>query len=200
MKTAINLSILGIFALLPIIQAVSPPPDGAYAGGNTAEGQNSLLSLSGGLYNTALGFFSLESNAAGNFNTAVGAGALFATTADENTATGAGALFSNTTGEGNAAHGVFALFNNTDGSNNTANGAGALFTNKTGRNNTAAGAQGLFSTMAILITRKPLTTLLLETPRFSATRQANSTAPLARVHYFPMTQETSIRRWVMRHF
>src|SRR6266542_3645500 len=136
--------ILVWFAITPSIQAVSPAPDGAYAGGNTAEGQNALFSLTTGVYNTAIGIFSLRSNATGNFNTATGAGALFATIADENTATGAGALFSNTEGEANAAHGVFALFNNTDGSNNTANGLEALFTNRTGQGNTATGAQALF--------------------------------------------------------
>src|ERR1700745_2031507 len=120
MKTRISPSLITFslvcVALVQNTQAVSPAPDGGYPGGNTAEGQNALFSLTTGFYNTALGFFSLESNAAGNFNTAIGPGALFATTADENTATGAGALFSNTTGEANAALGVFALFNNTDGS------------------------------------------------------------------------------------
>jgi len=135
---------LGSFALAQRVQAVSPPPDGGYPGGNTAEGQNALFSLTTGTYNTAVGLFSLESNATGNFNTAIGAGALFATTADENTATGAGALFSNTEGEANAANGAFALFNNTEGSNNTADGFEALFTNTTGQNNTATGAQTLF--------------------------------------------------------
>jgi len=126
------------------VQAVSPAPDGGYAGGNTAEGQNALLSLTTGVYNTAVGLFSIRSNATGNFNTAIGAGTLFATTADQNTAVGAGALFSNTTGEANAAHGVFALFNNTGGSNNTADGPEALFTNRIGQGNTATGAQALF--------------------------------------------------------
>src|SRR6266498_3507065 len=136
--------VVGCFALSPMAQAVSPAPDGGYPGGNTAEGQSALFSLTSGIYNTAVGIFSLESNAAGNFNTAIGAGALFATTSDENTATGAGALFSNSTGEANTAQGVFALFNNTDGSNNTANGLEALFTNRTGQGNTATGAQALF--------------------------------------------------------
>jgi hypothetical protein len=135
---------IGFLAFSPMAQAVTPAPDGGYPGGNTAEGQKALFSLTGGTYNTAVGWFSLESNATGNLNTAIGAGALFATTADLNTAVGAGALFSNTTGEANAAHGVFALFNNTDGSNNTANGPEALFTNRTGQSNTATGAQALF--------------------------------------------------------
>jgi Chaperone of endosialidase len=144
MKIEITLSVLIVFALSPIVRAVSPAPDGVYPGGNTAEGQNALLSLTSGTYNTGVGLFSLLSNASGNFNTATGAGALLATTADENTAIGAAALLSNTTGEANAAHGAFALFNNTEGSNNTANGPEALFSNKTGRDNTATGAQALF--------------------------------------------------------
>jgi hypothetical protein len=40
----------------PIAQAVSPAPDGGYPGGNTAEGQNALLSPTTGQYNTAVGF------------------------------------------------------------------------------------------------------------------------------------------------
>jgi hypothetical protein len=131
-------------ALAPAAQAVSPPPDGGYPGGNTAEGQYALLNLTTGIYNTAVGFLSLDSNAIGNADTAIGVGALFATTADQNTAIGAGALLFNSTGEANAAHGAFAFFNNTDGSDNTANGASALFTNRTGRDNTAMGSQALF--------------------------------------------------------
>ena len=60
----------------PNMQAVSPPPDGGYPGGNTAEGQNALLSLTSGTYNTAVGLFSLRTLTDGRFNTAVGAGAL----------------------------------------------------------------------------------------------------------------------------
>ena len=67
---------LATFALLPIAQAVVPPPDGGYPGANTAEGQNALLSLTTGTFNTAVGFFALKSNDLGNYNTAVGAGAL----------------------------------------------------------------------------------------------------------------------------
>src|SRR5437879_6573830 len=84
--------------LLPNAQAVSPPPDGGYLGGNTAEGQDALLSLTTGLYNTAVGFLSLKTDKTGNFNTAIGAGTLLTNTADENTAIGAGALLSNTSG------------------------------------------------------------------------------------------------------
>lgn len=82
----------------PDAQAVVPPPDGGYAGGNTAEGQNALLSLTIGTYNTAVGLFSLQSNQEGQFNTGVGAGTLLANTAHQNTAIGAGALLTNSTG------------------------------------------------------------------------------------------------------
>jgi hypothetical protein len=85
-------ALLVCFALLPNAQAVSPPPDGGYPGGNTAEGQNALLNLTTGRYNTAIGLLSLEANAEGQFNTGVGAGTLLANTAQRNTATGAGAL------------------------------------------------------------------------------------------------------------
>jgi trimeric autotransporter adhesin len=133
------------FALLPGSQAVSPAPDGGYPGGNTAEGQNALFSLTSGGFNTAVGFFSLRSNATGQFNTAIGAGTLLASTADENTATGAGALLSNTTGADNTANGAFALFSNTTGGFNTANGDRALFINTTGAQNTATGISALTS-------------------------------------------------------
>jgi hypothetical protein len=147
MKTLV-LSLLILFsitclALLPSMQAVSPPPDGGYAGGNTAEGQNALLSLTTGGYNTALGLFSLLSDSTGSFNTGVGAGTLLVNTGEENTATGAGALLSNTTGTANAADGTFSLFNNTTGSFNTADGSRALFSNTTGTENTANGAFAL---------------------------------------------------------
>jgi hypothetical protein len=127
------------------MQAVSPPPDGGYAGGNTAEGQSALLSLTTGGFNTAVGLLSLRSDTTGKFNTATGAGTLLANTADENTATGAGALLSNTTANGNTADGAFALFSNTGGVDNTAIGDRALFSNTTANGNTADGAFALFS-------------------------------------------------------
>ena len=133
------------FAFSPTAHAVSPAPDGGYPGGNTAEGQNALFSLTSGGFNTAVGFFSLRSNATGQFNTAIGAGALLASTADENTATGAGALLSNTTGPGNTANGAFALFSNTAGGFNTANGHRALYSNTVGAQNTATGFSALQS-------------------------------------------------------
>jgi Chaperone of endosialidase len=132
------------FGLLPKAQAVNPPPDGGYPGGNTAEGQNALLNLTSGGFNTAVGFFSLRSDTEGKFNTGVGAGTLFVNTADQNTAVGAGALL-NTSGGQNTATGAFALFNNTIGLQNTANGIFALFNNTTGSDNTASGLNALAS-------------------------------------------------------
>src|SRR6267143_1674003 len=68
------------FALVQNTQALNPPPDGGYPGGNTAEGQNALLNLTNGTYNTALGWSSLTSDTIGKFNTATGAGALLLNT------------------------------------------------------------------------------------------------------------------------
>ena len=52
--------LLACLELSPEAQAVSPPPDGGYPGGNTAEGQTALLSLTTGGFNTAAGFLSLR--------------------------------------------------------------------------------------------------------------------------------------------
>src|SRR5215468_10012387 len=76
------LSLISCLALWSRAQAVSPPPDGGYAGGNTAEGQNALFSLTGGGFNTAVGWFALTSNMTGNLNTAIGAGTLFINTGE----------------------------------------------------------------------------------------------------------------------
>jgi hypothetical protein len=136
---------VGFLPLVPLAQAVTPAPDGGYPGGNTAEGQQALLSLTSGTYNTAVGLFSLMSNTDGQFNTAIGAGALLANTTALNTATGAGALLNNTTGFRNTADGAFALLSNTNGSINSAFGAYALFHNTEGTQNTAMGDQALFT-------------------------------------------------------
>jgi hypothetical protein len=134
---------LGCFALSQTTQAVNPPPDGGYPGGNTAEGTSALLSRTTGSYNTAVGIYSLLSLTDGNFCTGVGAGTLLVNTAEENTATGAGALLSNATGTENTANGTFSLFGNTTGSFNTAIGGRALFSNSTGTENTANGTFAL---------------------------------------------------------
>lgn len=156
--------VLACFALSQVAQAatdVNPPPDGGYAGGNTAEGQKALFSLTSGIYNNAIGIYSLLSLTTGKFNTGDGAGTLLLNNADENTATGAGALllnnaprntadgafalFLNTTGVDNTAVGALALQSNDSGSGNTAVGSGALFNNTTGNSNSAFGFNALFS-------------------------------------------------------
>ncbi len=134
---------LACVALLPKAQAVVPPPDGGYSGGNTAEGQKALQSLTTGGFNAAVGYFSLFANTTGSFNTAVGAGALDLNTASNNTATGAAALLLNTTGTNNTAAGTAALSSNTQGNRNTATGFNALSSNTTGLGNTANGADAL---------------------------------------------------------
>jgi len=146
--TPLLLITLALFCLglLPKAQAVEPAaPNTALPGGNTADGQLALGSVTTGLYNSAFGIFSLLSLTDGNFCTGVGAGTLLSNTADGNTATGAGALFSNTTGFQNTANGTFALFSNTTGHKNTATGDRALFSNTIGVDNTANGQQALFS-------------------------------------------------------
>ena len=46
----ILISLVVGFALLQPARAVVPLPDGGYPGGNTAEGQNALFSLTDGTY------------------------------------------------------------------------------------------------------------------------------------------------------
>ncbi len=114
-------------------------------GGNTAEGNKALLSLTTGTYNTAVGVFSLLSDSTGSLNTGVGAGTLLANTGDSNTAVGAGALLSNTNGFGNTADGTLTLFSNSTGGGNTGTGYQALFSNTDGAFNTAIGFEALFN-------------------------------------------------------
>jgi Chaperone of endosialidase len=139
--------VLAGFALSPTARAqLSPPPDGGYAGDNTAEGTDSLFSLTTGTENTAIGFDALNSNTTGDSNTATGSIALGSnTTGVRNTANGFAALNSNTTGERNTATGRAALTFNTTGNNNTADGHDALFSNTTAIRNTATGSFALFS-------------------------------------------------------
>jgi trimeric autotransporter adhesin len=137
---------LGLFALSPATQAVTPAPDGGYPNGNTAEGQDALFRLTDGFDNTAVGFQALFRNTSGFSNTAVGFRALASNTTNAgNTATGAGALERNTTGFTNTANGAGALGNNTSGYQNTAIGLEALAFNTTGINNTATGHLALLS-------------------------------------------------------
>src|ERR1051325_4871752 len=134
-RSLLILVVLFSIRIVPKASAVSPPPDGGYAGFNTAEGTNALQNLTTGIGNASVGWYSLFSNTVGNFNTALGAGTLFSNVGElsgygtENTAVGAAALLNNTRGTRNTAVGAFALFYNVgatnigpDGSNNTAVG------------------------------------------------------------------------------
>jgi len=137
---------LGAFALASASTAfgVVPAPDGGYPGGNTAEGDNALFSLTTGTGNTAVGSNALFNNTTGRNNTAEGDVALQNnTTGIDNTAIGVLALTDNTIGNSNTAIGFFALFSNTTGNSNTATGVEALINNSTGSNNTANGFEAL---------------------------------------------------------
>ncbi|MGC1321535.1 MAG: tail fiber domain-containing protein, partial [Candidatus Udaeobacter sp.] len=150
LRTAILTFLIGFmlscFGLSSKVLAVVPAPDGGYPGGNTAEGDNALFTLTTGASNTAIGFAALGSDTTGDFNTAIGFAALGSNTAgDLNTAEGSGALLLNTTGSSNTASGNNALFHNTSGFQNVATGVQALFSNTTGFHNAAAGFQALLS-------------------------------------------------------
>ena len=127
----LTLIVVGGLALCPMAQA---DPNG-----NTAEGDNALLSLTTGFYNSAFGFDTLLVLTDASFDTAVGAGALLLDTAGSNTAVGAGALLTNSTGSDNNAIGLFALFSNTTAFFNNAHGRQALFLNTEGGENNAMG-------------------------------------------------------------
>jgi hypothetical protein len=124
-------TVMGGFALSPIAQAVTPAPDGGYAGANTAEGTQALQSLvSGGADNTAIGFQALFHATDSIQNTATGFRALANSTGDFDVAIGYQAALGNTLGDHNTAVGFNALLKNTTGDNNIAvgNGAGANLT------------------------------------------------------------------------
>ena len=115
------------FAALPLAHAVVPAPDGAYPGGNTAEGNNALFSRTTGIWNTAIGFEALKSD----------------TTGSANTATGLQALLRNLGGSENSAIGVQALSNNISGSRNIAVGWQSGINVTTGSNNIEIGNPGM---------------------------------------------------------
>jgi Chaperone of endosialidase len=134
---------LAFFAFPQMAPAVTPPPDGGYAGNNTAEGDNALFSLTTGTDNTATGFQALFSNTSGSENTANGSDSLLNNSAGQgNTAIGYSALLGNASGNFNTATGTNALLNN-NASDNTATGTNALFSNTTGSANTANGTNAL---------------------------------------------------------
>src|SRR2546421_510695 len=138
--------LLVCFAPCQMALAVSPAPDGGYAGNNTAEGTSALFSLTSGADNTAIGFQALFRNTSGTYNSGEGFRALFSnTTGVLNTATGVQALKSNTIGAQNTATGDKPLFSNTTGQFNNAVGANALPANVDGVGNNALGEGALFS-------------------------------------------------------
>src|SRR5215475_3933079 len=140
----LSLLVVASLALCPIAQAAEPTaPD--LAGGNTALGQNALLSLTTGTFNSAFGFDALVLISDQSFDTGIGAAALLLDTTGTNTAVGAGALLSNTTGFGNNAFGAFALFNNAGGFFNNAHGHNCLLNSISGDQNNAFGDEALFS-------------------------------------------------------
>jgi trimeric autotransporter adhesin len=63
---------LGLLTLSRMAQAVTPAPDGGYAGGNTAEGTSALFSLTTGSFNIALGPFVGEDQTIGSGNIYIG--------------------------------------------------------------------------------------------------------------------------------
>ncbi len=142
---AVALACFGFWSA-PNAFGVSPPPDGGYANGNTAEGSNALFSLTSGMKNTAAGYLALYHDTTGQYNAAIGAQALYTNaTGVANTATGFQALFGNTTASHNTASGYRALYTNTNGGDNTADGTMALFHNTNGGDNTAVGYLTLFT-------------------------------------------------------
>jgi trimeric autotransporter adhesin len=132
---------LGCLALLPRAQAISPPADGDYSTGDTAQGSGDntaigadtlcdMMMLSNtpygchalegnttGAHNTAIGFNALEGNTTGNNNTAIGFLALENAMGNNNTAIGNTALYY-TTGSGNIALGTRAGVYHVAGNNN----------------------------------------------------------------------------------
>jgi trimeric autotransporter adhesin len=141
------------FPLSPAARAVLPPPDGGYAGENTAEGDDALFSLTTGTSNTAMGFQALYGNTSSNSNTALGTRALYTITdsglagAGGNTAIGDSALYNNNSYQ-NTAIGATALYSDTTGGNNIAIGPAALYSNATGDNNVAIGSDALYYNLA----------------------------------------------------
>ncbi len=132
--------VLGCFALLSTLQALTPAPDGGYPNGNTAEGEDALFSLTTGFDNAAIGYEALFSNTTGIENTGSGYRALYSnTTGTRNSATGNGALSRNTTGGHNTADGLHGMFLNTTGKHNTGVGAFVLSANTIGSDNIALG-------------------------------------------------------------
>jgi hypothetical protein len=134
-------------ACLTFIQparAVSPPPDGGYPNGNTAEGTNALfdLDVNNSSDNTAVGNEAMDLSDIVQGNTAVGSFAMEFCAGDDNVGIGRFALFQ-VSGDNNTAVGSFALGIDISGTKNTAVGEGAVGNNVSGNNNTGVGFNAL---------------------------------------------------------
>jgi hypothetical protein len=141
---------LGCLALLPRAQAGSPPSDGDYStgdtaqglGDNTAIGADTLCNMMMMLGNTPYGCHALRGNTTGRANTAIGLSALEDNAmGNKNTAIGFSALGDNAMGNNNTAIGFVALSCST-GSDNIALGARAGVYHMAGNNNIYIGNQG----------------------------------------------------------
>jgi trimeric autotransporter adhesin len=125
---------VGCLALLTRAQAISPPSDGDYSTGDTAQRLDN---------NTAIGADEL-CNMMMRANTPYGCQALGDNTGAHNTAIGFGALEDNAMGNSNTAIGFIALYDST-GSNNIALGTRAGVYHISGDNNIYIGNQGMES-------------------------------------------------------
>jgi hypothetical protein len=136
-------------AILSRAQAVSPPPDGDYSTGDTAQGLGDNTAIGGDTLcnmmmraNTPYGCHALEGNTMGNNNTAIGFSALEGNTmGNKNTAIGFSALEGNAMGNNNTAIGFNALYRST-GSDNIALGMRAGVYHMAGNNNIYIGNAG----------------------------------------------------------
>jgi hypothetical protein len=137
------------FALSSAIEAGCPSIGGC-TGQNTAVGDDSLFSLTSGIWNVGVGFQALFNDTTGIQNTATGYQALFTNVSgDHSTAIGGLALFGNTTGSDNVGVGFQTLSNNTTGNRNTGMGFRTLAFNSTNNDNTAVGWNALFNNRSI---------------------------------------------------
>ena len=154
--------VLACFALSPERKRSVPAPDGGYPGGNTAEGQSALLSLTTGTSTQQLvGFRSDAASPA----TSTPPSALGRSLPNRRSKYGhwrCGA-FAQHHRSFNTANGAFALLNNTSGNFNTANGSCALPTHH-GSENTANGDKRSLATPAAGKTRPPVLRRSLTTP------------------------------------
>ncbi len=110
---------------------------------NSAFGEESQFSNTGGVGNAAVGEYSMRSNVSGNNNSALGFEVMYGSTGSYNCAVGAQTMYGNT-GDYNNGFGHLALYNN-NGFANSAVGYAALYSNTTGSENNAFGLKTLGS-------------------------------------------------------